>query len=182
MIKTYCQNRLSELFPILTGGTPWGFLCLSSYVDFLAKLESNNDGKQKGYKQFFSKWFPKEYTEFTYSSGKQDLPEQFYHVFRCGLCHSFSLVPDSVAKKKGGRIKSISISHDGIDEIDGTLYTHLSNYTKNGHDSAILIGGDLCKDLSVVIDNMFKDESVQRNSEAWVSKFPPINSLKHHDL
>ena len=176
-IRSYCLARLSELRPIIVGGTPWGFLGLSAYVDFLAKLAWDADLKSPGYKDFFKLCFPDRYSDFTYASGRKDLPEQFYHVLRCGICHSFSLVPDAQSQSNGGRYRSILISHDGIDESDGRAYAHLSGYRKAGMDAAILVGGTLCDDLVRVVDKMFLDSSIQQNAESWVSKFPPIASI-----
>jgi hypothetical protein len=175
-IKAYCLARLNEAKPIITNGTPWGFLCVAAYVDFLAKLAWNKDEKSKGYKDFFKLCFPDSYNNFTFSGGQKDLPEQFYHVLRCGICHSFSLVPDVMSQSSGGRSKSVIISHDGLD-TDGTAYSHLDNYTKHGYDAAILLGGNLCDDLTQVVCNMFSDHSIQSNAEAWVAAFPPIGGI-----
>lgn len=172
-IEAYCLERLSEAKEI---SSPWGFLCVASFVDFLAKLSTNADQKSPGYKQFFSQWFPSSYVNFTYANGQQDLPEQFYHVLRCGISHSFSFYPDALSISKGGRVRSVLITHDGQDD-DGTVYSHLANYTKNGFDSAILIGGTLCNDLGTVIQNMFVDSTVQANAEQWVIKHPPIGAI-----
>jgi len=168
---------LSELRPIIVGGTPWGFLGLSAYVDFLAKLAWGEDKKSSGYKDFFEDWFPERYRNFEYDPEVKDLPLQFYHVLRCGICHSFSLVPDAKSLSSGGRRGSIVISHDGIDASDGTVYAHLSKYTKNGKNAAVLLAGTLCDDLVSVVDRMFRDQSVQANAESWVTKFPPIASI-----
>jgi hypothetical protein len=174
-IKQYCLDRLNEARPIIVNGTPWGFLCLAAFIDFLAKLAKNVDAKGPGYKDFF-KAHAHAYADFRYANGAQDLPEQFYHVLRCGICHSFSLKPDAQALGQGGREKSIHISHDGLDD-DGTAYAHLSNYTKKGCDAAVLLGGSLCDDLTKLVCDMFSDVTVQTNAEAWVKDHPPINGI-----
>jgi len=173
-IKQYCEARLSEIRKVAQDGTPMGFLCLAAFVDFLAKLAEGKDKKRTGYKDLISNYFPVTYKNFRFSSDDKDLPDQFYHVFRCGILHGFSLYPDQ-ANRSSKVVRTIVISHDGKE--GGKTYSHLDNYTDRGFDAAILIADKLCDDINTAIQTMFTYTSVQANSENWVRKQPPIQGI-----
>jgi hypothetical protein len=121
-VQSYCEARIKEIRNILQDGTPMGFLCVASFVDFLSKLAKGEDKKKTGYKDLIKYYFPKGYTSFIYKSGESDLPDQFYHVFRCGILHSFSLFPDK-PNRAGTTARTIVISHDGKTMAN---HTHIS--------------------------------------------------------
>lgn len=173
-IKSYCDDRLTEIRDVAKNGNPTGFLCIAAFVDLLAKLAAGRDQKGDGYKALVTNYFPDAYKNFTYRSGHKDLPAQFYSIFRCGILHAFSLFPDR-PNRNGAKASTIVISHDGKDE--GNTYTHMSNYNDKGFDAALLIADDLCNDLSSAIQTMFTDTSVQANAEIWVRQQPPIKGI-----
>ena len=132
---------------------PWPFLCASALIEYLTKMVYGSDSGAKEYKTFISAYLAAanpQYDSFTYSSGEKDLPLQMYHVLRCGIVHSFSLIPDKMAASKGGRPRSVLIAHDGV---------HLSAYRQAGQDAALLVLHDFVDDLRKVIERIFLDAS-----------------------
>lgn len=112
--EKYFTDRIRELSQMCVDRTPWVFVCSAAMIDYLSKLVNGEDKGGTGYKGFIRDYMAKvrpEYKTFTYADGKQDLPLQIYHVFRCGIVHSFSFIPDPQARAKGGRDRSIVISH-----------------------------------------------------------------------
>src|SRR6266571_6800773 len=111
-IEHYFRDRVDELRALANRGDPWVFLCASAFIEYLAKIVQGHGSGD--YKQFLKNCFFKvcpKYASFRYDSGKSDLAEQMYHVLRCGIVHSFSLIADSKAKKSGGRDRSILLAH-----------------------------------------------------------------------
>ncbi len=174
-IKKYCKDRITEIKSVAQNGNQTGFICIAAFVDFLAKISEGEDKGREGYKRLIREYFDPRYKQFTYSSGDADLPDQFYHIFRCGILHSFSLYPDR-NNRRSSKVRTIVISHTGIDS-DGDSFAHLQGYTKSGLDAAVLIANDLCDDISSAIDKMFASTSIQSNSEKWVLCQPPIKGL-----
>jgi len=62
--------------------SPWPFLCAAAMLDYLAKMAIGS-GKS-AYKQFIRQYMKPEYRDFQFANGDRDLPEQVYHVLRCG--------------------------------------------------------------------------------------------------
>lgn len=182
-IHQYYKIRIEEVqrFAKTFGsGDLWTFLMCSSFIDYLVKMVNNKD-KTSGsdYKEFIRLYLSQiniKYIEFKYKSGKQDLPEQIYHVLRCGITHSHSLFPDKLSRVKGGRNRSIVLAH----RKNGNI--HLDRYLENGLDSVIFTIEDFSEDLEKVLDKIFIDVAPQ-NSEvaskilAWVTNYPPISNL-----
>jgi hypothetical protein len=139
--------------------------------------------KRKGYKNFVNKFLSninRNYQTFTYGNGKQDLPDQLYHVFRCGVIHSFSLVPDQQAIQNGGRIRSIVLCHKK--ESRRKNLPHLSNYSSNAiPDAAVFVAEDFSRDLRKVVSLIFSqsarqiEPSINKNIRSWLSRHPPIS-------
>src|SRR5215471_9819349 len=110
----YFLKRAAELRQMSIVGTPWIFLSSSAFLEYLSKLANGKDNKGPGYKEFIVDYLAQVrplYRDFTYRSGQKDLPKQMYHVLRCGIVHSFSLIPDQMAKSAGGRNRSIILCH-----------------------------------------------------------------------
>lgn len=170
-----------QLFAMTFGsGDLWTFLMCSSYVDYLVKMVNNTEETgSNDYKEFIRLYLfqiDKRYKDIKYKSGTQDLPEQMYHVLRCGITHSFSLIPDKKSTSKGGRPRSIVLGHRKQGEI------HLTPYTENGNDSEIFTIEDLPADLKKVLDLIFKDIAptnslLENNILNWVKTYPPIQQL-----
>lgn len=77
-------------------------------LEYVTQLVNSGVSSGATYKAFFaSKYMNAKYNAFTYQNGKQDLPVQIYHTYRCGLLHGFSLVADADGKSKGARDGSI---------------------------------------------------------------------------
>src|SRR5213594_1781122 len=125
-IETYFRNRVDELRSLAQRGDPWVFLCASSFLEYLAKIELGKTTSATDYKDFLKNYLFKvcpAYAGFQYHSGSQDLADQMYHVLRCGIVHSFSLFADPAAKRKhGGRDRSILLAHRSSGQ------RHLANY------------------------------------------------------
>jgi len=112
-INEATENWFRSLSTIVEDKSPWIFLCLSTIVDYLSLATYTKTDKQYvRYPKFIEHYFPTTYKEFEYQSGKRDLPQQMYYILRCGLVHSFSLVPDYPAtEKRVGRKRSTVLNH-----------------------------------------------------------------------
>lgn len=154
---------------------PWPFLCASALVEYLTKMVNGGRSGAQEYKQFVETYLARvdqRYKTFKYTGGQQDLPAQMYHVLRCGIVHSFSLIPDAATTAHGGRLRSIVIAHEG---------SHLSNYTEKGLDAALLVLHDFVIDLEKVLKRIFvaakEDSSLRANIETHLLEHPPIQAL-----
>ena len=154
---------------------PWPFLCASALIEYLTKMVNNGRSGAQKYKHFVETYLgavDQRYLTFTYATGQKDLPIQMYHVLRCGIVHSFSLIPDAQGTTSGGRPRSVVISHEGH---------HLSPYRENAMDAALLVLHDFVIDLEKVINHIFstaRADSVLRTSiEGHLQAHPPIRAL-----
>lgn len=174
--EEYFKGRARELRNIADDGTAWVFVGAAALIDYLAKLVDGKDNKAKGYKKFIRTYMKRvrpQYRTFKYKNGKQDLDVQMYHILRCGIVHSFSFVPDNIAKNQGGRERSIALCHrkSGL--------THLSKYSGGKFtDAAVFVAEDFVEDLSQVIEYIFSkaktNKSLTRRIKRWLKKHPPI--------
>lgn len=182
-METYFKARAREVQRILKDGTPWGFLCAAAFLDCLSKLVTGKDRGKQGYKDFVQKYLktinPK-YASFRFISGEMDLPKQLYHVFRCGIVHSFSLIPDKQSLAQGGRLHSIRLCHQKEAKVKGI--SHLSNYSKGvTTDACLFVAEDFGKDLGKVVKLIFSsrakgiDADITKNMKQWVNQKPPIS-------
>lgn len=182
-LEKYMLCRVSELKTLATRGDPWFFLCASSFIEYLAKLVKGSTTTNSDYKNFLTDYFFKacpSYQCFQYSSGTQDLEIQMYHVLRCGIVHSFSLIADTVAQNQGGRHRSILLAHKKSQK------THLSAYTNNRTnpriDACIFIAEDFADDIETVTKYVFKlsrkrdtnGTQLRQNIKTWSQAHPPI--------
>jgi hypothetical protein len=110
--EAYFRLRIDELKQMIPAGTPWVFLCGTAVIEYLSKLAVGKDDGGRGFKKFVTDYMPDGYRNFKYKSGADDLPLQLYHILRCGIVHSFSLIPDPNATRNKGRIRSVVLSHD----------------------------------------------------------------------
>jgi len=180
----YFRDRIDELRSLAKRGDPWVFLCASAFIEYLAKI---SQGKTpSGYKQFLTQYFFKvcpEYASFRYHSGKSDLAEQMYHVLRCGIVHSFSLIADPTAKSRGGRDRSILLAHrqSGAKHLGNLVDRHRNPKL----DAAIFVAEDFVEDIAKVSDFIFVEarkrtaqgEQLRSNIRTWVHAYPPLRTL-----
>jgi hypothetical protein len=170
--ETYFTAMIPGLGKMCCDGSPWVFLCGAAVIEYLSKLAYGGGGR-KNFINFIKEYLPGPYAEFKYMSGQQDLPEQMYHVLRCGIVHSFSLIPDEQGKENGGRDRSIALSHD-ISE------GHIKSVdTKNGaKDACCLNAYEFVADLASAMRKLFEaartNTEVKTNITNWLTKFPPI--------
>jgi hypothetical protein len=184
--ESYFNARVAELRSLATRGDPWVFLCASSFLEYLAKMESGKSTGAQGYKDFLRDYLFKvcpEYGKFRYRSGKADLADQMYHLLRCGIVHSFSVIADQAAKVRGGRDRSILLAHRSSGR------THLSNYVNNRRrpklDSAVFIAEDFVEDIAKLTTYIFAESRkkttsgtrLRTNIRKWVKDYPPIGLL-----
>jgi hypothetical protein len=182
-IEFYFYNRLRELEELAERGDPWVFLCASSFVEYLAKIVNGRTTNQKDYKDFLQNYFFKAcpaYATFRFASGQNDLADQMYHVLRCGIVHSFSLLADSQAKKHGGRDRSILIAHrkNGAQH----LAKYINNRRKVKVDAVVFTAEDFVQDRKKVTNYIFnqarkKDQAgrqLKKSIVSWVTNYPPI--------
>jgi hypothetical protein len=169
--KEYFQHRVNELKSMSSEGTPWVFLCGSALIDYLSKLAYGKDRKAAGYKDFVKKYMPPTYRKFAYASGHKDLPEQMYHVLRCGIVHMYSLVPDKQATSKGGRSRSIVLTHE-------PTYHQLDHYP-GGIDACVFRAEEFISDIEYALIRLFaranKYKAPRARIEKWLKAHPPIS-------
>lgn len=180
------QSTLDSTFEahknVCSRKSPLGFLCLAALIDYLSKLAY---GKTKGlresdrYVNFIKEFFPSRYNNFPYRNGERDLPRQMYYVLRCGMVHSFTLVPDEQGIKHGARRNSIVLCHRREAKRNGL--SHLGNYKdKQGRfdDAALFVMEDFLEDTKTagykLIKKARKNPSLRENIIEWYTKNPPI--------
>jgi len=186
--KKYCPDR-----------TPLSFVLAACFVDYFSKMVKGKDKRGRGYKDFVRKYMKEvrpEYATFRYSTGVQDLHVQMYHVLRCGIVHSFSLVPDKSGPKRPfylrlctlrfsgktnhkqpGRDHPIALCHKA--EADQKGLKHLQHYTgPRNLDAALFVIEDFLDDLLAVNDLIYKkavgDGTLRDKIEGWLRVSPPI--------
>lgn len=182
-IESYFDGRLSELRGLAERGDPWFFLCASAYIEYLMKIVIGKSGNQEDYKEFLRDYFFKacpEYSKFTFSCGSSDMDVQMYHVLRCGVVHSFSLIPDPKAIHKGGRYRSILLAHraPGIRHLQPVVRARM----KPKIDSVLFVAQDFIVDIEKVTRFVFgqarkrttKGRDIRANMIAWTERYPPI--------
>ena len=168
--ETYFARQIADLKRMIADGTPWVFLCGSAVIDYLSKLADGKNDGGAGFKRFVNTYMPTGYRIFKYKSGAADLPDQLYHVLRCGIVHSFSLIPDAQARSKGGRDRSVVLSHDE---------PHLSAYSSvNAPDACCLRADRFVDDLESAMKKLFADAATNAGLAAkitaWLAQHPPI--------
>ena len=179
-IHKYFKNRISEIKDLAVNtGNPWVFLCCSSFIDYLVRLVYDKEANSSDYKKFIIDYLSQidiRYKDFEYQSGVKDLPDQMYHILRCGIIHSFSLIPDSSSLRKGGRKRSILLAHNKNGE------THFKPVTENGYDSVVFTAESFSSDLEKLVDKIFteiviSDPTIEANIKRWWGKYTPIAGL-----
>lgn len=181
-IHNYYKQRIGEVIRFANefgSGDLWAFVMSASFIDYLVKLVNNKESSAQLYKEFVRIYLSEInplYRDFVFNSGHQDLPEQMYHVLRCGMIHSYSLVPDSKSLTKGGRVRSILLVH----RKNG--YTHFDKYSDNNLDSVLFTVEDFAEDLEKVLDKIFldlapNDPALSTNILVWVTTQPPIAQI-----
>ncbi len=182
-VKKYMDDRANELKTLALRGDPWFFLCASSFIEYMAKLDKGECTNQTDYKDFLNKYLfveKSKYADFRYSNPQTKLVDQMYHVLRCGLVHSFSLIPDPKATTKGGKNRSILLAHKS------STFQHLQPYVNNKKrpkvDGCIFIAEEFADDLAKMTQDLFakaskRSEIVLRNNILkWVNKYPPVSA------
>ena len=178
-IYDYYKVRIEEVIEFAYNGRGdlWTILMACSYIDFLVKMVYDKESTAKDYKNFIKDYLSQidiRYRDFRYTNGnKRDLPEQMYHVLRCGITHSHSLVPDSRSVANGGRPRSIMLGQRKNKNI------HFMKYDQNGYDTVIFTVEDFAEDLKKVLDKIFlelapKNSVLAGNIVSWVNKYPPV--------
>jgi len=172
----YLRDRVGELRSLALRGDPWVFLCASAFIEYMAKMVQGEARGASGYKDFLKDVFFEvcpEYAKFRYRSRQMDLADQMYHVLRCGIVHSFSLVVDSAAEKGGGRDRSILLAH----RMNGAA--HLQPY-EGSIDAVIFTAEDFVEDIGMVVEFIIEQsqsrdgQALSRNIQRWTDKHPPI--------
>jgi hypothetical protein len=102
-----------------------------------------------------------------------------YHVLRCGIVHSFSLIADKQAKRDGGRDRSIVLAHRASGRkhleacVDGRRNPKL--------DAAVFVAEDFVADIEKVTNSIFAqsctNKKLRLNMKTWWKVHPPIGVL-----
>lgn len=198
------RERITDIKRFCSTGSPLVFVLASAYLDYLAKLSPGKDDHAKGYKDFITDWLSKVrpgYVSFRFRCGKADLPVQMYHVLRCGILHSFSLIPDEMARERGGRDRSIVLFHRKESQerdfshlsnyadskaaafsstvITSGSFSHLSNPTDSETpDAAVFVAEDFVEDIEKVMEMLFAEAEnnpeLKASMETWLQQHPLI--------
>lgn len=179
--KQYFQKQISAAKKYCIDGTPLPFVLAACFIDYFSKMVEGEDKKRTGYKNFvktYMKIVREEYFTFKYADEVQDLPDQMYHVLRCGVVHSFSLIPDQTVRNQPGRDHSIALCHKV--EADQKGLKHLSHYVgPRNLDAALFVIEDFLSDLLKVNEVIYKmavsDSTLRGNIEGWLIKSPLIS-------
>lgn len=161
---------------------PLVFVVASAAIEYLGKLYYAKSGAAT-FKKFVSRRLArtnKKYRTFRYRLGKgkvvRDLPTQIYHVLRCGIVHSYSLVPDEMARSNGGRDRAVVLVHRA------SKVPHLSHWFHEGQPTCVLVAEDLVGDLTTVLEETFKEalsnKALAQRIRMWSRKHPPIQGGK----
>jgi hypothetical protein len=169
--EEYFTAMVPGLGKMCCDGSPWVFLCGTAIIEYLSKL-AYGPGGRKNFIKFIKEYMPVSYGKFTYASKKQDLPEQIYHVLRCGIVHSFSLIPDEHGKKNGGRDRSVALSHDTRDG-------HIKRVSTERVSDACCVNAyefvaDLANAMRKLFDAAKSDSKLRDKITDWLKKYPPI--------
>lgn len=177
-IKSYFLSRADELEDLSKRGDAWVFLGCSAMIDYLNSLinaKPNGETYERLIIEYLSQ-VRKEYVEFEYTSGVRDLPKQMYLILRCGLVHSFSLLPDEMSKKKGGRERSILLGHN----LNGD--SHFSHFQQGDYDAVVFTAEEFSKDIKSLILKIFEhaivDESLKDRIIRQFKLHPPLVGIK----
>jgi len=176
-IKNYYLGRTLELIEHSKQGDTWFFICASTFINYLANLVFGRRAGRVEYVKFIEKYMPQNYKNFIYLSGSKDLPLQMWCTLRCGIVHSFSLIPDKTIEpcKSNARERSIILTHR-----KNNSGSHLDNYTgiKNKRDAALFVAEDFASDINITTEYIFKEakdnSQLENNIISWISQFPPI--------
>ena len=179
--KNYFHDLISAAKKYCADRTPLPFVLGASFIDYFSKMVEGKDKKGPGYKDFvttYMKEVRQEYVTFKYSNGVPDLPVQMYHVLRCGIVHSFSLIPDKSVHKQPGRDHSIALCHKA--EADQKGLKHLSHYAGSWNlDAALFVIEDFLDDLLAVNELIYNkavnDSKLREKIENWLRVSPPIS-------
>jgi hypothetical protein len=105
-------------------------------------------------------------------SGSKDLPLQMYVTLRCGIVHSFSLIPDAIGISNNGRSRSILLAH----EMKG--HSHFATFKNSELDSVVFTAEQFAKDIKETINIIFQKATTEKSLEnqitEHVNNFPPI--------
>ncbi|HUW98182.1 MAG TPA: hypothetical protein VMV40_04965 [Acidiferrobacter sp.] len=176
--KRYFDDRADELLAMCGMGNAWVFVCAAAMVEYLVKLVTGGKAGRGHYIAFVDRYMAQtraEYRNFTYVSGAQDLPTQMYVILRCGIVHSFSLIPDGAATDNGGRPRAIVLAH----RAEGQ--PHLSSFASpNAPDAACFVAEDFIEDIKTTAGIIFyaaaTDTALRANIETQWRNHPPIQA------
>jgi len=178
--ECYFRDLLDATRKYCEDGKPLPFVIGAAFIDYFSKMVAGEDNKGSGYKDFIKKYLGKirpAYANFTYKNGKQDLHDQMWHVLRCGIVHSFSLIPDKSRLSQPGRNRSIALMHKKQADAEG--WKHLCNYLgPQKLNAALFVAEDFIDDLievnKLILSKAQADPCLKRNIEKWLNKHPPI--------
>ncbi len=174
--RRYFEDRADELLAMCDRGNPWVFVCAAAMVEYLVKLVTGGKAGRLEYIAFVNQYMAQArtaYSGFTYLSGAKDLSTQMYVILRCGIVHSFSLIPDNVAAANGGRSRAIVLAHRS------ERRPHLSSFVSpNAPDAACFVAEDFIEDIKatvrIIFDAAATDTTLRANIEAQWRNHPPI--------
>jgi hypothetical protein len=162
--------------------SPWPFLCASAMLEYLSKLSISAQSNAQQYIRFIEDYMPHTYKDYQFQCEARDLPYQMYYVLRCGLVHSFSLVPDTSFKSAStGRKGSIVIFHKGK-QLKQFSYAHLTQFPNTTNSDAVLfLFDEFLADIKSAMEQVFtrakEDVALSQRIEKFLKDNPPIEEL-----
>ena len=176
-LEQYFNMQFDQLDHICQSPSPWIFLCLAAFTDYLSNVPDTRPKGKHRYSDFITNRYPAKYKDFKYRSGKQDLPNQMYLILRNGLVHRFSLTPDAKGLRHDARFRSLYLAHRA------SGLKHLGHHAepKRGIDAAILIAEDFLQDTKVVVTKMIRrakrDRVLRQQIVNFIKGNPPVSGV-----
>lgn len=174
-LKRYFKTQFDQLEHICQSPSPWIFICLSVFIDFLSKLSELSGNDKDKYINLIATRYPPKYRNFKYFIGSQDLPQQIYIILRSGLVHAFSLTPNRVGV---GRQRSVRLFHR-----QDTSLRNIVHFPDKSHevDAAVLVAEDFLKDTQTVASRIVwrarRDTILKQHIINFLKANPPIAGL-----
>jgi hypothetical protein len=174
-LERYFTTQFEQLDHVCKSASPWIFICLSIFVEFLSKLSKMSGSDRDKYIDLIAKRYPARYRNFKYHNRSQDLPKQIYIVLRNGLVHTFSLTPNWKGQQLGGRQRSVRLFHRKDTELK-----NVTRYPNKSHkiSAAVLVAEDFLEDTRSVAMRIIRRARRDRTLRQYIINFlrtsPPI--------
>lgn len=170
-LERYFQWHFDQLKGVCEVESPWIFVCLSVFIEYLANMTG------QGYAEFIAKRYPTKYRDFKYKDGKADLPKQICKILRNGLVHRLSLTPKKDDQDSGARQRSVHLDH----RKSGTQHLEPYGGDRSDIDAPTLIAEDFLEDTKNVALGLIRTARdkprLAQQIITFITESPPIAGL-----